>query len=562
MKLLKSLLKVVGLILILSVVCGAVLGGCFFYRLLVRPEFSQEFTLSEEDYADFEAAAAEFEESVIEDKNELVVIMKNSKFTDSFFKIDAQRTVAYINYCKDMTNEKAVSDYEFAIEIYNKASNLYNETLKNILLSDSSIAAQLFAEWSDEEKELILNNNERAYELTVENEDILLDYRALDDEAEGWADTVDGYYLQIVKNNNAIAKEYGYANYYEYASWAAFSRYYSDADRNRLREYVKEYIIPLFPEVLGRLESLGAEADEQTLTEYRALMSESYKSNEDVKRYIADYVDSFYVNPDDLMENMGDCMGNMLEGDLAIFADGENAMKAAFTGYMNYYGTPVAFFGPGYQDMLTIVHEAGHFAVFDRTGFANMPLDFCEVHSQANEWMFIAYLEDQLDPEVYELVKLNRLARGLEIIILATAVDECEESIYRAIDENSTVQQIGALISETLSGYGEKIIEDLALESYVRHVVLESPVYYLSYATSEIVSLTSFLEAQDNLTEAQKSYTKFADESLLPEVVEKGLKEAFEEATYVNIVREFSPEENGGGAVSYCEYEHVLLPAA
>ena len=262
-----------------------------------------------------------------------------------------------------------------------------------------------------------------------------------------------------------------------------------------------------------------------------------------------------------MYDNLGECMNNMIDGDLAIFANGENALEGAFTTYIPYFETPVAFFGRGYQDMLTIVHEAGHFAVFDRLDAVNMPVDFCEVHSQANEWMFIAYLEDELDPEVYELIKLTRLVRGLDTIILATAVDECEEKVYTSVTSDTTEAQLAEIITEALSVYGEDIVEEYRLELYFRYVAAENPVYYLSYALSEVVSLTSFVEAEDDLTAAQRDYLKFVDDSIDTDAIIDGLEEAFDEDTCVDIVDVFSLGTKDDSSDSL-DNESVYAPAA
>ena len=221
---------------------------------------------------------------------------------------------------------------------------------------------------------MLLKNNDRIYELMDANERLLLEYRALDPHADGWETTVDGIYLQVVENYNAVAKEYGYSNYYEYASLIECRRDYSAADRDAFRQYVKNYIVPLYEETYGRFETLYESADEQTMNVYKTFSFGSYVENTQVRELISDYVDGAFSNSDGDAADVGNNMKKLFKKDRAVFANGENALDAAYTIYLSYYDEPIVYFGPGYQDMLTVVHESGHYAAFGENKYSSRSL--------------------------------------------------------------------------------------------------------------------------------------------------------------------------------------------
>ena len=243
MKLFKFLAKAIGFALSLIGLCVVILFGCAALSLLGRETYSAEFTLTEEDVQDFKDAAAKFESAILNKKNETSVTIAFSSFAKGYYRIATQYSIAYVRYCENTADEQAVRDYEFAIKAQNDARNLYNETLKSVLLSDSEYVSILFDGWSEEEKKTLLDNNGEIYELREKNEKLLFDYRALNNKDEGWSDAVDELYLKIVMNSNAIADKYGYSNYYDYASKIEQQRNYSREDRAALRGYVREYEI-------------------------------------------------------------------------------------------------------------------------------------------------------------------------------------------------------------------------------------------------------------------------------------------------------------------------------
>lgn len=569
MGLFKFIFKVIGVLLTVIGLCVVLLVGCAYLFSDSYEPYSTEFTLNDEDIQNFKDAAAKFEESIIKEKSEFSISLSSSEFVDAYFKIETQYKIAFLHYCEDTTDKVALENYNYAFKAYNDASNLYNETLKNILVSGSSAVDLIFEGWSEEDKNFILNDKEEAYILSEENEALLLEYRDLSRNDEGWAEAVDEIYIELVKNYNAIAEVYDYTDYYSFASEMGYSRDYTAEQRETLREYVKEYIVPLYIENSARLDTLYAEADDETKAKFDMLMTASFVQNEEIKGYVKSYINSFSGGESGY--NAGDYMNYFFMEDRAIFADNENAHDIAYTTFLSYYGEALSYFGPGYQNAFTVVHEMGHFAAFLINGTQNMALDVCEVHSQSNEWLFLAYLDGILEEDVYELYLLARLTDGFKRIILSTAVDECEERIYTS-ESLASPEDCAAIIDEVMALYGEEIREKLMLDDYFRYVAPDSPVYYLSYAVSEIASIENYTVAAKNLVLAQSNYSDFVYSAFDTEVTNGVLKVAFDKATYEKFVEMFSygeavedaedTELGGESGTVYVLLPEWYLPAA
>ena len=73
-------------------------------------------------------------------------------------------------------------------------------------------------------------------ELEKRNAEILVEYQALEDMT---SDEMIPLYLEQVKNNNQIAKIYGYDNYYEFAFSMVYDRDYEPEQLVQMRRTLK-----------------------------------------------------------------------------------------------------------------------------------------------------------------------------------------------------------------------------------------------------------------------------------------------------------------------------------
>ncbi len=510
----------------------------FIYVSEWEGEISLDFQLTEDDLELFRAAVSDFESLAIDGRAPAKIIEAYSAVGEIFEYIDSQTVVAYVRYYSDLSNPHYQEDYMLAQSVSSDARAILKAAYASIYASDSPIRTLLFASWSDEELAALNADNSAIATLEQENAALLTAYHALDRGSFAWGDEVNRIYESFVSNNNAIAVLAGYENYYEYASQSEYHRDYGKEERTAFRAYVKEYVVPLYADALERFYEAYAALSMSQLEWVKALALDPYDAHRVTERYINEYIDSF-------TPSLAKKMSAMFEKDVIVLGTEENAYAGAFTTYLSLYEEPIAYFGPGCTDLLTVIHENGHYAAFYHLGSSQIPgLDLCETHSQGNEWLFVSYLKDKLDPAVYEVLMLERLLNGLNVIIYATVVDECEELIYTA-KTPYTAEEYDALINSVISAYGEYVINNFSnLGTYFKLVALNSPVYYLSYATSEMASMALYLVAEEDFEAAIKAYTVLVDEvtgedRFLLSLEGVGLPTPFKEDTFIMLTEIF-----------------------
>ncbi|MBE6589172.1 MAG: hypothetical protein E7643_03250 [Ruminococcaceae bacterium] len=493
-------------------------------------DVSFEYTLIERDLSDFCTLLTEFKDAALEGRDVEAVLSAYNDMYAMYEYIETQANVAYINYFSDQTNVSYRENYSTSNGIYSEAYSKLRSSIAQIAASDSPIKEELFAGWTADELEELQTDDSGVAELQNANNALLMEYFALNSEAAGWGDSVNLIYEQLVENFNAIAKIKGYGDYYEYASLEKYSRDYSKGERDAFRAYVKEYIVPLYVDSAKRFRELSLTAL-QSMT-LNSLISDEYTVSDPNASYIEGYYESFESPLKEKMEAM-------LEKNGMLIGESEGAYDGAFTMYLPLYEEPVVYFGPGYTDLLTVIHENGHYAAYYGIGSEGLPgLDLCETHSQGNEWLFMSYMEAELDPAVYEAFMLSRLLDGLQGIIVSTLVDECEETIYTA-ETPYTAAQYDALIAEINETYGSLFTAD-TIQRYFKNVALNTPVYYISYATSEMASIALYIEAEENFDTALAAFSALvdnanSDDTFLAALADAGLPSPFEEATFTEL---------------------------
>jgi len=280
----------------------------------------------------------------------------------------------------------------------------------------------------------------------------------------------------------------------------------------------------------------------------RAQLTKEQKAQFDALRREACPADNLYLTGymDSYPEEMRTIMHNLFDKDAAVYTQSDSAHVVAYTNYSEYYDQPYVFYGNGAQDLLTVVHELGHYASFYHFTDAALPYDTCEVHSQANEWLMLHYLGDKLDPDVYEAFLLWRLDYGLSTIATCTVLDEFEELVYQQ-NALKSPEDFRTVLYSVLNEYEniDYIMDYEDFYIYAQYVTMESPVYYLSYATSELVSMLFYTIAEEQGYEAaQDIYIDLCLETPIGEIffdtlMDVGLPNPFETDTVRNIIHAY-----------------------
>lgn len=463
------------------------------------PEGSFSYTLTQSDIDLFYERLEALEVAVLDParpESELAVLL--GKAAEQYYHIATQGRFAMIQYYLDMSNNQASQDYIFATEASAEAYDRYNEMCKRIDASDAPHKAFFFADWTEEELTDMRSYSEEHSALKLENETLVMEYQALSESA--FTDGAAAIYVEILQNNDEIAELYGYDSYREYAFEEIYERDLTAADIRTVRAYVKRYVLPLIQALLEEFQSSYQSLSAREKNAVRAYFELDYAT---AKNTMNAYFDTF-------PEEARDRMIHMLDVGNSVFAESENAYDGAFTTYLFAQERPICYFGPSYGDPFTIVHEMGHYLAYADNGMmTDASLDLAEVQSTGNEWLFLSYFLDTLDADVAKTISFYELYRRLASnVIVPLIVDEFEERCYQELPTDPN--RLDAMMTELLGEWGggawlANYVGDL--QSYWRYVVIENPIYYVSYAISMLTAIGIYTEAEiDSFEAAQEMY--------------------------------------------------------
>jgi oligoendopeptidase F len=153
-------------------------------------------------------------------------------------------------------------------------------------------------------------------------------------------------------------------------------------------------------------------------------------------------------------------------------------------------------------------------------------------------------LKQVLSPDSQAVLVKQNLAEALQMVVIATAIDEFEQTIYHG---NYLPTEYESVMAEVHASYDMEDIYSLTyMQLYWKMVVVSSAVYYISYATSQIASINLYVVAEQyGYDYAQEVYRKLQEEGsseqgFVEVILNSGLPNPFLEQTYIDIVEVFS----------------------
>ena len=303
-------------------------------------------------------------------------------------------------------------------------------------------------------------------------------------------------YAEFADNNNKMAHLMGYDNYLEYAYENVYDRDYTYQEAAQLSEYAKTYIAPIFTKLYQAWSGFSSATEEVRAT-FNAQVSNSFFEDLSGNTLVNDYIDTmgFASNPDktisfsdEFNKLMGD--GNMFRGQYA----------GAFVTSIYSENLPIAYFGKGYDNCFTVVHEFGHYMnevysgeIFEK-GDYSQSYDLLEMHSQGNEMLYMCYLEEHsgYSRDALAMIRTYSLVNMLYSAIAGFTIDTFEQAIYLdrytgygadqiMADGTITADEYDTLYTYICTDYG---VEKLLNGYWEYGMTILSPCYYVSYSVS------------------------------------------------------------------------------
>ena len=445
-------------------------------------------------------------------------------FYDDLMYLVEQYQYAYVFYCED-DNAKNTTAYETITEYRTEAVSDFYALYR--LIYESKFREYFFDKeeggWTDEDIEsaLIMSDSYGGDEYAEVNKnisDIELAYDAI--KSPDTSTEVPVLYENFVKYNNQIAQLAGYDNYPEYAYSNVYGRDYTPEDVAQMRGYLKKYLkiayTKFYSDYYRAMTSGGVLQGTIESTYYKALTEDSVFNS----KIATDIIKGYFSTMKSEAGVAGDQAIDFYHHANELFKNG-NYFTGEYEGAFNYWipaqDTSILYFGPdSYSGAFTFVHEFGHYynGIYNRG--ISMSYDLEETHSQANEMMFLSYLEDTLPKatlrKIYDKIYYDNIFNMFAIIMLATAVDEFEYCVYtnttpEGTERVYTASDYDRLFTEIMASYG---IADSLNNAYWRFVTIHSPSYYISYAMSALpcIELLTIAETE-GFEVAQAKYFKF-----------------------------------------------------
>lgn len=447
-----------------------------------------------------------------------------------------QYWVAYILYCLDETDETLKAQYLDSLDIITQMEADYNEMCKRVWLSETPFRDRVFEDWTQKEIDLMLLYDSQIAELEKRNEELTVAFRDLDDDDKETG--MIPLYNEMVKNNNRIAELYGYDNYYEYAYDVIYQRDYEFQEIEKLRQYTALYLPGIFQ---NAYDSFYENYSDLSKNKQKSVAQYTYKAYDAMaENYVCLYLA-------DLPESAKENMEGMFTDGRVVFADSTRSYQGAFTTEIGE--KPFCYFGPDCDGSETIIHELGHYYGCLFTDISELPMDLAETHSQGNEWLFVHYLKSCLPYDEYECIAENKLYTDLGYIICFVMIDQFEQMVYT--HENAgdmTLEEYETLMETVAEDYGgiDFVTDEiLDIQRYWKMVVLESPVYYISYAVSGLAAINLFTVAEADEESARQMYIKLIEEPVedagfLGNLQNAGFTGPFEEAVYEQLMERYT----------------------
>lgn len=175
----------------------------------------------------------------------------------------------------------------------------------------------------------------------------------------------------------------------------------------------------------------------------------------------------------------------------------------SFQTYLSNYESPFIFLKPKgtTADLLTFVHEFGHYTDAYTNFDANETIDVAEIFSQALEFLSLSHMEGILSDSQIEQLREGKMIDALDTYIQQAAFADFESKVHAIGPDELTVGRINELALQTAKDFG---FCESGYEQYYQYYWMdithffEYPFYVISYPVSLDVAMQIYeLELQE-----------------------------------------------------------------
>ncbi len=350
---------------------------------------------------------------------------------------------------------------------------------------------------------------------------------------------------ELVKIRNEYARRCGYENYAYYAYDVIYCRDYTPDDMSAFYEAVKEHFVPIDKKMI-------------TMTEYN---DDLFTSNMDNVWGLSEeeIIDTIEPWIDDISDEYKAALDYMKEYDLCDFEPSKTKLQLAFTTFLYGYDSAYIFAAPthSYDDVMTFVHEFGHFAniVLTRDG-ASTCYDISEIHSQGLEMLYMKYADALAGEHGGDAYRAAGLSYMVYSVVEGALHDEFQQALYA--NEDMSVEEMNQTFKRISQEYGYNYGENE--EAYwwvdINHT-FDSPFYYISYSVSALGALEILCISAEDFEKAADVYLSLASQMYV-----YGYSDAVKKAGLSNVFEAGNVKKIAEGVMDYtiaeiCDIKYI-----
>ena len=332
---------------------------------------------------------------------------------------------------------------------------------------------------------------------------------------ESYSEELAELYVELLRVHIGMAEAMGFGSVEEMEYAYSFQRDYTPAETAVFLGEVKRTIVPIY-----------------RWTEERGIRYDSFSSPMSGEK--------LYWSMKELSEQLGgDCaeaFGFMSRYGLYDIEESTRKADVSFECYLDAYESPFLFLNPSgtSADLMSFVHEFGHYTEAYVNFGASEPLDLAEVFSQGLEFLSLSRLDDVLPADEAGALRDAQLYDAMLTFVYQCAYAEFERRVHALSPDEISVETLNAIALDTAKEYGmySRSVEDL-LQYFWMDIphFYEMPFYVISYPVSLSVAL-QFYELE--LSESGRGLDKYFevlprnDEGFVDTVVNGGMTLPFD----------------------------------
>ena len=443
-----------------------------------------------------------------------------------YARVKTQLGIAMVKYECDYNDDKAKKNYNEAIVLEKEASSILIAFLNEQSEINNPLAA-VRAEFKNEQfpNTISAEGDYQGWWITTQkiaNEINSIKSTASDEE-------VLELYKKYIVSANVYAERCYYENYYEFAHNEIYHRDYIAADRQDLRTYVKQYLVPLCYEIEEKSKKADAELSADEYNRSLLYSNASYTEFED--NLISDYIKSLGITGEKSMQT---AFGE--DRIVVSKADSARINSSCFT----VGDTPICYFHKSKTNLENVIHTLGYYYA-NLHGKSEVVQDLAEVYGKANKLLFLSYTSGKLNSPAFDAYELYCVYNTLYQMISSAIHDEFNEIVFSMDNPDSlTVEKIEEILTDLMTEYGVLDFGDSfkkQILTYWKRLGVTNVGYNISYVTSGVVALEIYQKSLVDYSAGVELYNlliqnEYSNTMFSAPIVAVDLKSPFVEDAY------------------------------